>query len=267
MSVNFLISLSLRVKNANILHYNFCVSCRNNQRKSQINGRGSKTDICNVPEHYYYLPKCTPFSLKCNFRCCEETDVCLLWVDAEEESHFFLYILGTCLPDCKSVIPKDWSLYSPPWNLQIPSYKPKWKDSVLKWITGSCTVDVKEAEYLVGWCWRGKGPVVVFCDNCDGFYGCVTLDNYHSLRDHTLYSLFGQLARICTKVYVHFFKFSKLFYFTAHVVDICDFSTELIFITHCTVVLSYYKLNITCFCSVNVVMLGFCTYFLCFCVH
>ena len=113
LSVNFLISSILRVKNANSLHYNFYVRCRNNQRKLQITGCGRKTDLCSVNEHYY-LPECTPFSLKCNFRCCEETDVCLLWVDSEEESQLFLYILGTCMPDCRSVIPKDWSLYSPP---------------------------------------------------------------------------------------------------------------------------------------------------------
>ena len=67
--------------------------------------------------------------------------------------------------------------------------------------------------------------MVGFCDNCDGFYGFITMDNYHSSRDHTLCNLlFGRLARICTKVYVLFFKFSKLFYFTAHVLDTCDFS-------------------------------------------
>jgi hypothetical protein len=45
--------------------------------------------------------------------------------------------------------------------------------------------------------------VVGFCDNCDGFYGCITLDKYHALRDHTKCSLlFGRLVRICSKVYV-----------------------------------------------------------------
>jgi hypothetical protein len=113
---------------------------------------------------------------------------------------------------------------------------------------------------------------VGFCDNCGGFYGRITMENYHSLRNHTPCSLlFGRLALIPTEIYVFFFKFSKLFYFTARVVDTCDFSDYrfflLIFITHCTVDLSYNKLNITCFCLVKVIMLGFCKYFLCFCVH
>ena len=83
---------------------------------------------------------------------------------------------------------------------------------------------MKEAEFVVELCGRGKGPVAGFCDSCDGYYGCLTVDNYHSLRDHTLCSLlFGRLARICTKLYPRFCKFSKLFYFTAHVVDNCDF--------------------------------------------
>jgi hypothetical protein len=82
VSVNFIIFSISRVKNANILHYNFYLSFRSNQRKLQIIGRGSKTDLWNVNEHCY-LPECTPLSLICEFRCCEETDACLLWVGAE----------------------------------------------------------------------------------------------------------------------------------------------------------------------------------------
>jgi hypothetical protein len=119
-----------------------------------------------------------------------------------------IYLVHVCLT--AGLSSQKTGLYiHPPWNLQSPSYKPKWKDSFWKWINGSCTVDVKEADYLVEWCGRGKGPVVGFCDNCDGFYGCITLVNYHSLRDRTLCSLlFGRLARICTKVYVHFKHFN-----------------------------------------------------------
>jgi hypothetical protein len=63
-----------------------------------------------------------------------------------------------------------------------------------------------------------------FCDDCDGFCGCITVDNYHSLIDHTLCNLlYGWLVRICTTLYVLLFKFTKLIYFTARVVDTCDF--------------------------------------------
>jgi len=178
----------------------------------QINGRRSKTDLCNVHEHYY-LPECTPFSLKCNFRCCEETDVCLLWVDDEEENHLFHLVhvyLTAGLASQKTGLyihgreTFRFLLINPNGKFQFGS--------------GSM--------YLVEWCGRRKGSVVGFCDNWDGFYGCITMENYHSLRDHTLCSLlFGRLARICTKAYVHFCKFSNLFYFTARVVDIYNFST------------------------------------------